>query len=187
MSPVRTALAALALTALLACESVLEPEVSIDVWLFASAVGGGVGRVVESITGSGHLQRPATRSNAEQFRTFSLQAQKHEDGSVSGTIHGKNHGSGTRFQVTISCFTIIDNEAWIGGIFVKSSSPRLPVGSEGFLRVVDNGEGKDAPPDRITFIPFAPPGSGLVQGFCDDTPLIFTFFDIEKGNIQIRP
>ncbi len=40
MSPARTVFAALALTALLACESVLEPEVSVDVSSTAFSVGG---------------------------------------------------------------------------------------------------------------------------------------------------
>ena len=78
MSPVRAVLATLAVTALLACEPVLEPEVSVDVSSAAFARG----PVGQSVTGSGSFLFGAFN------RTFSFTARLHADGSVDELHQG---------------------------------------------------------------------------------------------------
>ena len=180
MTQPRSIVSALVVAGLLACEPVLEADViSPD---FAAAGGGG--QVVESVTGSGHLRRPPPVPEG-QFRTFSLTARKHADGTVAGEIQGNNHGNFPMFHITISCFTIIGNQAWIGGTFVKSDNPSI-VGREARLRVVDNGEGNAASPDQISLISAPAAGSGGAQRQCDRTPDFPRLREIEKGNIQIH-
>ncbi len=121
-----------------------------------------------------------------QFRTFSLQVQRHADGTVSGSFQYNNHGVSSMGQGIITCFTVIGNQAWLGGEFVRSDIPAL-VGLEAAFIVIDNGEGKNATADQISFIASQPAGSGLAQAQCDFTPQgLFLLHDVEKGNIQIR-
>lgn len=176
-----SAVATLAFVGLLACEPVVDPG---EVGSPSFASGGSGGDVVESITGSGHLWRPQPAPDG-QFRTFSLTAQRQANGTVDGMFQWNNHGPWTMASGTVVCFTIIGKQAWLGLIIHRSDSPNW-VGAEGALVVVDNGEGKNHVPDRISFIPGRVAGSGFAQNNCDNTPTR-TLYDIEDGNIQIRP
>ena len=176
----RAIFAALTLTALLACESAVEPEVNVDASSTALAVGGGGGRVIESVTGSGHRQRTGL------YRTFSLQAQKHEDGTVSGTWQVNTHG-GNEARGTVTCFGILGNQAYLGGVFLSASDPSF-VGDNVIFAVEDNGEGKNAQaPDRVTSIFPTEATDELIRRYCTgEFGASFTLIDVEKGTIQIR-
>ena len=83
---------------------------------------------MESVTGSGQFQR-----TLQTFRTFSFQARKYADGTVSGSWQFNNHGdqfSDARGDIT--CFTIVGNVAQIGGTFLSSNNPDW-VGSDARL------------------------------------------------------
>ena len=180
MSRARTVFAALALTALLACEPVLEPEVSVDVSSPAFAKG----PVGQSVTGSGHLILVSgTR------RTFAFTARIHADGSVDGQWQRVTHFLDTsrksRSHGKITCFTIIGNQAWIGGFKTSGTTFVDPPNNEVGWRVVDNGQGRNAPADQISF-QFVGRPPGTAASYCTNTPAVPALRDVVAGNIQVR-
>ena len=87
--------------------------------------------------------------------------------------------------MTLDCLVVSGNKAWASGIF-DSSSIASDVGTMWDVEVVDNGEGANAPPDKITLVYIFSPvqlpcSNGAVQAILD--PLTFP---IESGNIQVR-
>jgi hypothetical protein len=134
--------------------------------------------VIESVTGSGHFTR-----DYPAWRTFSMNARKKADGTVEGRFQVNNHGVPSYAKGIITCFTIVGNQAWIGGIIEKSNSPDL-IGTQRGWRVVDNGEGVNFPPDQVSFLNLVDDA----QFFCvDSIPEWIALHDIEAGNIQVRP
>ena len=141
-------------------------------------------RSVESVTGHAEIVTPS----GIRF-SYSVNAIRHKDGSVSGEFQNHVEIAATgefilRAHVQVVCFTITGNIARIGGIIERQEggSP-LPEDRQGFITVVDNGEGADDLPDLAS-----PPGVGVGTAFshCEtglDRPLI----PIEHGNIQVRP
>jgi len=132
------------------------------------------GRVVKSVTGSGHF-----RINNGEFRNFSFNAKEFADGTVHGrwTVHNravdaKGHGE-------VTCLTISGNQAWIGGFATRG------VLGEVAWRVVDNGQGKNALPDRIS-LQFVSGSAGFASSYCNATPSAPDLNDIEAGNIKIH-
>ena len=174
----RTVFAAIALTTLLACEPVLEPEVSVDVSSPAFAKG----RVAQSVTGHGSFIFRGFN------RTFSFTARMHVDGSVDGQWQRVTHTGGpviSRSHGKITCFTIIGNQAWIGGFKTISTTGGLDPPINGVIwSVVDNGEGSNAQVDQMSTqgILRSPEA---VAAHCADTPA-FTLNDLVTGNIQVR-
>jgi hypothetical protein len=149
--------------------------------LSGSGAGGiGKGRVVESVTGSGHLTRPETVGNPGLWRTFSFNARKYDDGSVEGSYQVSDH-EWTYAKGPITCFMIVDNQAWLYGVIEKSGLPGY-VGTQRVFRVIDNGEGANAAPDQISLL-------HLALNPCPEEPPLGrpAVYDIESGNIQIRP
>lgn len=133
------------------------------------------GPVVEMVTGSGHLTR--STEPVGLWRTFSFTARRYADGSVKGTFEGHDHGW-TYVKGSITCFTIDGNQAWVYCV-IEKSDPEY-VGSQRVFRVVDNGEGANAPPDQISLLSVDQGYScSALYGF----PLVY---DIEAGNIQVK-
>jgi hypothetical protein len=138
----------------------------------------------ESVTG--HVDFVDTVTNL-RFR-YSVNAIRHQDGSVSGEFenHVVNATTGAfvlRAHVGIVCFTVNGNVARIGGIIEQAAGAGPPPGLEGFITVVDNGEGGNAVPD-LASPPGVAPGSALAH--CT-TGLPRPLFPVEHGNVQVRP
>ena len=157
--------------------------------LALAVVVSGAGLVVaapgeqESVTGHADF----VTSNGLRF-SYSFSAIRHQDGSVSGEFenHVENALTGEfilKAHVTIVCFTINGNVARIGGIIDRQSGLPIPPGvaPEGFITVVDNGEGHDAAPDLASPAALGPPFQHCETGL--PRPL----FPLERGNIQVRP
>jgi hypothetical protein len=138
---------------------------------------------VESVTGHVEFVTPA----GIRFR-YSVNAIRHKDGSVSGEFqnHVDNAATGEfilRAHVGIVCFTIAGNVARIGGIIERQEGGAQQPGDEGFITVVDNGEGANDPSD-LASPPAVAPGSAFAH--CE-TGLPRPLFTVEHGNIQVRP
>jgi hypothetical protein len=137
---------------------------------------------VESITGHAEfvLTPPGIRFS------YSVNAVRHKDGTVSGEFenHVDNVTTGEfilRAHVAIVCFTINGNVARIGGIIERQvGGPPLPEDRNGYITVVDNGEGTDDPADLASV-----PAFGSAAAHCD-TGLPVSLLPIEHGNIQVR-
>ena len=188
-----TAIAALSVVGLLACEPVLQPEAN------SPNFHRGGGRIVlRSVKGHGRFTT---------FRTFAFSALEHPDGTVTGQWAATNEALGLRGRGAITCFTIVGNAAWIGGPIEAFPSDPDRVGRDAVWRVVDNGHrvvdnghgahrvvdnghrvvdnghGAHAAPDQIS--QFVQPGAGGASSHCLDTPNL-DLNDLEAGDIQVR-
>jgi hypothetical protein len=120
------------------------------------------------------------------FQNFSFHARENEDGSVTGSIEfncrqpwsGRVHG-------TIDCMTIEGNQATMSGVVTHSDIPGYQPGRLFWFRVVDNGEGNNSAADQFSDVWGLPEGYSLP---CTESlPFNFDMFDIEHGNIQVKP
>lgn len=139
--------------------------------------------VQESVTGHADF----VTASGFRFR-YSVSAIRHADGSVSGEFenHVENAATGEfvlMAHVDIVCFTVTGNIARIGGIVERQVGGSTGPGAEGFITVVDNGEGGQDLPD-LASPPGVAPGSAFAH--CA-TGLPRPLFPIERGNIQVRP
>ena len=165
-----SAVAALAIVGLVACDPIAGPEVSPN---FSAG-----NPVVQSATGSGHF-----RLADGNLRTFTASAVKHKDGSVTGQSQAHNRRIDVKAQSSIDCLLVVGNIAVMSGVVTTSSDPaRVGIGI--FWAVQDNGEGKNAPADRITMLFRAAPNPNLCILVGPPPPSVLV--PIEKGNIQVR-
>ncbi len=141
------------------------------------------GPVVQSVTGSGNFH-----FQGDFVRIFTDVAQLLADGSVRGQWERANPGvpggGATKSHGVVTCFTIIGNQAWLGG-YATSGNFSTPPDNEVGWRVVDNGQGANSPPDEISLQAVARP-PGFAASWCANTPPLGTF-PIQAGNIQVRP
>ncbi len=173
-----------------ACEKSMAPVEPLDSKQLASGPGAAIGSlgkgpVVQSVSGSGSFIVPGPNDR----RTFSFTARRYADGSVEGDWERIRRGPGnakeTKSHGKVLCFTIVGNQAWIGG-FATSGLFSTPGENEGGWRVVDNGEGKNALPDQMS-LEFVGAATGFAEDYCANTPAAPALFTLEAGNIQIRP
>jgi hypothetical protein len=177
----------MAVTAMLvSCEPVIEPlaDTVPEVPAPSFAVHG---PVVQSVTGGAGFYWTQSSSGAEVWRTYSLSARKHADGSVTGTFQANYHGLWVD-RGRITCFTIRGNEAWLGVVIESSTSPNPNrVNSERIIHVQDNGEGGGADPDLSTALPSLGDFESL-DDYCTRAPLErpdHRVHELEAGNIQV--
>ena len=147
------------------------------------------GSVSTSITGSGSF----TDGDGGDQQTFAFTALDQRTGDMDATVVGQfevNRGSVGHRHGNITCFLIEGNQAFIGGQVFG-----LPGGVREYgFRVVDNGQGKNAPPDqisdliRLTTIGL-PNDAGAWCGPPAPLPAVLALvplFDITVGNITVR-
>ncbi len=137
------------------------------------------GRVVKSVTGSGHF-----RINGK-LRNFAFNAREYADGTVDGQWQVHNRKMDAKGHGEVTCLTFIGNQAWLGG-FATSGVASAPPNNEVAWRVVDNGEGKNALPDDQISLQFFTGPAGFASSYCDATPAAPDLNDIEAGNIKIH-
>jgi len=120
------------------------------------------------------------------FQNFSFQARENQDGSVTGSIQFKcrQPWSG-RVHGTIDCMTIDGNQATMSGVVTHSDIPDYQAGRLFWFRVVDNGEGNNSSADQFSDVWGLPEGYSL--HCAESLPFEFDMFDIEHGNIQVKP
>ena len=115
------------------------------------------------------------------LRTFSFHASTDRNGNVSGSVNLHNRSLDVHTKASINCLSVTGNIATMSGTITNGSN----AGSPAIVRVIDNGEGSNAPEDRISLLsvnttPNAPP-------FNCTAILSFATFNIEGGNVQVRP
>ena len=147
--------------------------------LLAQAAPAATNQVVNSATGSGHMVRPDGT-----FRSFSFSARKYADGSVTGELQLNSRSFDVFVHIRINCLRVVGNTAHMSGLITHTSNPAEgEVGELNRVVVVDNGEGRGAPPDKVSGIP-ANPGSAD-QRTCLDGGLDPTR-NVQRGNVQVR-
>jgi hypothetical protein len=148
---------------------VTEPELQRDV----------VTETAATINGSAHFYNPAG-----QYRRLAVNARLLTDGSVSGEMQWV--AGAAIIHGNITCLTVRENVAWLGGIVEHGFFAGVPAGSEFTMTIVDNGEGSGAA-DQTTLRPFLK-GSGAAAAYCAAAapPAPESLATMENGNIEIR-
>ena len=134
-----------------------------------------------SASGHGNL------SDQGELRTFSFHAFTRKDGSISGNATLHNRDLDVFSKMDIDCMVVDGNRASLSGpITAQPDDPSL-VGVTAIFTIEENGEGKNADPDRMSYVypyPVANPPD------CTDAAAAnfpFPMLEIEGGNIQLRP
>jgi len=105
------------------------------------------------------------------------------DGTVQGTYDNHNRQGDAVNHGEIDCLRLIGtNSAVMSGPVRKHTNPVFE-GSRSLIRVDDNGEGADDPPDGVSMLTIFPPDSEF--DCMTFTPA--ATFPIVGGNVQIRP
>lgn len=134
-----------------------------------------------SATGSGMFKTTGP-DGLPVYRTFTINAITHQDNSTSGHIEIQNRETGTTTHIKLNCLYVAGGKvARMTGVVERTTNPDwegLPV----WVKVVDNGEGKNSPPDEITLVWFFFDGAPS----CTDTWWDATTSPIQAGNIQVR-
>ena len=131
--------------------------------------------VVNAATGSGH------RISGGEFRSFSFSAVRYADGSARGEAQVYPRSLDAYAHVAIDCLKVTGNVAHMSGVVTHTSDPTVFIPDEQVhFAVEDNGEGTNAPPDRVTGIPENEPLT------CDDALPTAAFNPIVRGNVEVR-
>lgn len=132
---------------------------------------------------------------------FAYTAKERADGTVQGEFHESLllDGETVAFRGDVICMAVdaVNHRAWIGAVITENTSTHPGFhewfhqpGEDVWFRVVDYGEGSDAPPDRKTFMGFEnTPGIPSSEVYCqlqiwpaDDART----WPVTEGNIQVR-
>lgn len=186
------AVAALAVSlAFVGCEqpSATEPEGTVQ---FAN-VGG-----LTMATGGGHYVLSGAFPGSFAFTAI----QTSSDGTAKGQLRHtlEFNGELIEFHGVVTCMTVdlANGRAWVGGVVTKNKSvaepfaseARFQVGRDIWFRVLDNGQGQAAEPDRTTFTGFAgDAGFETSAEYCAGMPwpdANARTHPVTAGNIQVR-
>jgi hypothetical protein len=135
-------------------------------------------RVVARATGTYRFQTSAAPIDV------TIEAIRKGDGRVTG---GAEFALLTGTIVSeVVCLTVVGNVAWIGLRHVGGTHPAVSGGiSYGWIRVEDNGQGRNAAPDRSSGIAaFGVEADAL--WYCATTPAGPPFWPVISGNLQVR-
>lgn len=142
----------------------------------------------ESVVGYVEISYP---SNAVE--TYSFSAVRGADGAATGRWQDKYVRPDGRMDIaqgSVRCFTIQDgNEVWLGGVFERFNGRALRLHREAIWTVVDNGEGRNAPPDEATDLTYMYGTQTLdADAYCasGSGPHWYELAPI-GGNIQVKP
>jgi hypothetical protein len=117
------------------------------------------------------------------LQTYSFNAIRNQNGSVSGHLTLDSRGQNVIIQGDVNCLVINGNEAFIGGIITNVTPNSDPsffslVGQPFVLRVVDNCEGAPGPVDLV---------SDVFGGVDCSFGQFLGLLPIEAGNINVNP
>ena len=114
------------------------------------ALAGAASPIVHRVTGGGRLDLSAFGPHFSP-ETYGINASIDADGTVRGQVEIQFSDPALTLHVEVTCLSVSGNDAWIGGAVTHTSDPTgHPEGMELFFRVQDNGEGANAPADRMS-------------------------------------
>jgi len=90
---------------------------------------------------------------------------------------------GGRIMCRALCVAVSGNRAWLGGVAVQAGNP-ANIGKWFGLYVEDNGEGSDAPPDKLLSLWFGV-NESMAWDFCSQMPVTEGRV-VEGGNLQVH-
>ena len=146
--------------------------------------------ITEDVNSSGAILKSGNRPSAngqgtfffnDNERHFSFHVNTMPNGSVTGSGVLNYNGSGNvQIKFDINCLTVIGSTATMSGTVTSSNLVSWTVGAPCVFRVVDNGEGSSNP-DEITLL------YQTSVWDCTTLPEEILLFQIEGGNIQVKP
>jgi hypothetical protein len=84
--------------------------------------------------------------------TYGFNASVDGDGNVKGEFQANFSSPDVTFHAEVTCLAVNANNAWLGAVVTQTHDPVLwPVGTQGVIRVQDNGEGANDPPDALGY------------------------------------
>jgi hypothetical protein len=149
----------------------------------------------DGTSGGGKATLPAGFSQL----SFSFTAHARGNGSAVGQFRQEYESAGgvVSFQGRVTCYAVeaATGRAWVGGVITQNNSTNPGAlgaihqpGRDVWFRVVDNGEGADAAPDRLTVLGFEG-GGGIITSaqYCETRPWNeANTWALASGNIQVR-
>ena len=140
---------------------------------------GGIPPHTASASGSGHFTNPANGV----FVRDNFTARSDELGAASGEY--QRVAGAAVIHGTITCLTVVGNEARIGGTIDRAFFTPVGVGSDFLFRVIDNGE-NGGTLDQFSRVGFNQP-AGAAAAFCEtgSEPVPLPLNERE-GNVQVR-
>jgi len=140
----------------------------------------------QSATGHGNL------TVGGELRTFSFNAIRHQDGTVTGEWQLKSRATNVVMHGEVTCLLAIarptQGAAFMGGIVtrVDGDAPGVEPGTPVVFSAFDNGEGNDNFADAMTLV--QPTTPDVVARQCAIGLRVGGgAVPIEDGNIQVRP
>ena len=131
-------------------------------------------------SGAAHITRDG------EALTLSFNVKQLPSGEVVGQAQRQARPVDATIHYELDCLRIVGNKAIVGGIVTRSTSPSFVVGRKAIFSVEDNGEGPNEAADRVSFVLHAT--SATMPGTCHTvTPPAAATFDVEYGNVQVRP
>lgn len=139
---------------------------------------------VHLVSGGGKVDFSILGGGAGE-ETYGFNASVNGDGEAKGEFQSKFTIPEVTFHADVLCLSVAGNDAWLGVIVTQTHDPvAWPVGTEGVIRVRDNGEGANDPPDALGFWVTGVSASTCVQ---QRVTGVFSFlFPWTKGNAQVR-
>jgi hypothetical protein len=136
---------------------------------------------VRQVIGGGSIVREDLEGAPRE--TYGFRAQVDAGGTVTGEAEVHFPSNDVKMHIAVRCLAIERNSAWLSGEVTRSDNPATPVGRVFVWRVMDNGEGQGAPPDRISnFIYTDDPD--LPLDVCAEKGYLRTF-QWDNGNVRI--
>ena len=147
----------------------------------AAAKAGAGGHIV---SGKGTLWVPEPWN---QWMNLPFHAVEKPDGSVHGNWHHqfRSRDAGGRVIVEVLCMAVDGNQAWLGGRSTFAMNPDN-IGKFFALYLIDNGEGKNDPPDQMTRTLWFSWDEQRMWDHCANMPTDYDVWPLAGGNVQIR-
>ena len=140
------------------------------------------------LTGSGHHFR--TVAGETELTTFSFNAVRHADGSVTGRYQYDFRAAGFSIHGPVTCLTVNGSQAWVGGVVDKviTDDPDFAaslLGVDMWWRSKDLGEGLTSA-DSTTGLGFKFATTTITAAsWCQDQPVLLVMRAVDDGGIQL--
>ncbi len=136
---------------------------------------------VYQVVGGGSIVREDIEGSPREIYGFN--AKLDATGNVTGQAEVHFPSDDVKMHIDVQCLVVRGNEAWLSGPVTRSDNPDTFVGAVFVWRVEDNGEGPDAPPDRISDFLWRPEDN-FPPGACIRQPDLITY-PWDNGNVQV--